>query len=49
MTESGPPGQDERALIVLGRLTRGALHELANPLVALTGSAELALDTAEPG
>ena len=37
------------ALATLGRLTRGALHELANPLVALLGSAELALADAEPG
>jgi signal transduction histidine kinase len=40
---------DERALATLGRLTRGALHELSNPLVALLGSAELALVDAEPG
>ena len=40
---------DTRALVTLGRLTRGALHELANPLVALLGSAELALGDAEPG
>ena len=33
----------------LGRLTRGALHELANPLVAVIGSAELALGELEPG
>ena len=38
-----------RALATLGRLTRGALHELSNPLVALLGSAELALADAEPG
>ena len=38
-----------RALATLGRLTRGALHELSNPLVALLGSAELALGDAEPG
>lgn len=37
------------ALATLGRLTRGALHELSNPLVALLGSAELALADAEPG
>ena len=37
------------ALATLGRLTRGALHELSNPLVALLGSAELALAEAEPG
>jgi hypothetical protein len=29
---------DTRALATLGRLTRGALHELSNPLVALLGS-----------
>jgi two-component system NtrC family sensor kinase len=40
---------DIRALATLGRLTRGALHELSNPLVALLGSAELALADAEPG
>ncbi|HWL32852.1 MAG TPA: hypothetical protein VNP89_04540 [Gaiellaceae bacterium] len=40
---------DTRALATLGRLTRGALHELSNPLVALLGSAELALGEAEPG
>ena len=39
---------DTRALVTLGRLTRGALHELANPLVALLGSAELALGTPSP-
>ena len=38
-----------RALVTLGRLTRGALHELSNPLVALLGSAELALGDTEPG
>lgn len=36
-------------LRTLGLLTRGLLHELANPLVALVGSAELALTDAEPG
>ena len=40
---------ETRTLITLGRLTRGALHELSNPLVALLGSAELALADAEPG
>jgi signal transduction histidine kinase len=34
---------------ILGRLTRGALHELANPLLALLGTAEFALEDAEPG
>ena len=33
----------------LGLLTRGALHQIANPLVALVGSAELALRELEPG
>jgi len=41
--------EELRALETLGRLTRGALHELANPLLALLGSAELALADAEPG
>jgi len=40
---------DERALRTLGRLTRGALHEIANPLLALVGSAEFALADARPG
>lgn len=40
---------DIRALATLGRLTRGALHEISNPLVALLGSVELALGDAEPG
>ena len=48
--EPVPEHTDEtRALATLGRLTRGALHELSNPLVALLGSAELALDEVEPG
>jgi signal transduction histidine kinase len=42
-----PP--DARALQTLGLLTRGALHEISNPLVGLVGSAELALSDAEPG
>lgn len=41
--------RDTRSLLTLGLLTRGALHEIANPLVGLIGSAELALDEAEPG
>jgi signal transduction histidine kinase len=40
---------DPKALQTLGRLTRGALHEISNPLVAMLGSAELALADAEPG
>jgi signal transduction histidine kinase len=38
-----------RALQTLGLLTRGALHQISNPLVALVGSAELALGETEPG
>ena len=41
--------EETRTLVTLGRLTRGALHELSNPLVALLGSAELALNDVEPG
>ena len=41
--------EELRLLATLGRLTRGALHELSNPLVALLGSAELALGEAQPG
>jgi len=41
--------REERSLLTIGLLTRGALHEIANPLVGLLGSAELALDDAEPG
>lgn len=41
--------REMRALQTLGRLTRGALHEISNPLVALVGSAELALGDTEPG
>ena len=45
-----PNGAGEASsLRTLGLLTRGALHEIANPLVGLIGSAELALDEAEPG
>jgi signal transduction histidine kinase len=40
---------EARSLRTLGLLTRGALHEISNPLVALVGSAELALDDVEPG
>lgn len=40
---------ETRSLRTLGLLTRGALHEISNPLTALIGSAELALDAAEPG
>jgi len=40
---------ETRLLRTLGLLTRGALHEISNPLVGLVGSAELALGEAEPG
>lgn len=50
MTGSTDREQSEHEqLALLGRLTRGFLHELANPLLALTGSAEFALADAEPG
>lgn len=39
---------EARSLRTLGLLTRGALHEISNPLVGLIGSAELALDEARP-
>ena len=46
--ETAPVDAGEtRAFETLGRLTRGSLHELANPLVALLGTAELALAEAE--
>lgn len=48
-TEDVKPASDDAHLATLGRLTRGALHELANPLLALLGTAELALAEAEPG
>jgi signal transduction histidine kinase len=41
--------REMRGLQTLGRLTRGALHQVSNPLVALVGSAELALGDTEPG
>lgn len=40
---------EARSLRTLGLLTRGALHEISNPLVALVGTAELALGEAAPG
>ncbi len=49
MTGLEDAAADNRVLVTLGRLTRGALHELANPLLALTGSAELAFADVEPG
>jgi signal transduction histidine kinase len=49
MDDADLSGREERALATLGRLTRGALHEIANPLLALVGTAELALGDAEPG
>jgi len=44
-----PDASEARSLRTLGLLTRGALHEISNPLVGLVGSAELALGEAEPG
>ncbi|MDQ3067749.1 MAG: hypothetical protein M3R12_11475 [Actinomycetota bacterium] len=44
-----PDASEARSLQTLGLLTRGALHEIANPLLALVGSADLALADAEPG
>jgi len=41
--------RETRSLRTLGLLLRGALHEVSNPLVGLMGTAELALDQAEPG
>lgn len=50
MTDGTDREQSEQEqLALLGRLTRGFLHELANPLLALTGSAGFALADAEPG
>ena len=40
---------ETRTLQTLGLLTRGALHQISNPLVGLVGSAELALSETEPG
>jgi signal transduction histidine kinase len=41
--------RETRLLRTLGLLTRGALHEISNPLLGLVGTAELALDEVEPG
>jgi signal transduction histidine kinase len=41
--------RETRSLLTIGLLTRGALHELSNPLVGLIGSTDLALDDTEPG
>ena len=50
MTDDGGfSAPDAEHLTTLGRLTRGAVHEIANPLLALLGSAEFALADAEPG
>lgn len=49
MTRPAEPTDGDADLATLGRLTRGALHELANPLLALVGTAELALADAEAG
>lgn len=47
--DGGRPVTSDAHLATLGRLTRGALHEIANPLVALLGSAELALTDTTTG
>lgn len=48
--DPAPPDTAEaRVLKTLGLLTRGALHEISNPLVGLIGSSELALREVEPG
>lgn len=44
---AGPDAAEAARLATVGRLTRGALHELGNPLVALIGTAELAAAGAE--
>lgn len=49
MVQTVEDAQRRRSLETLGLLTRGALHQIANPLVALVGSAELALGELEPG
>ena len=49
MTDTAGRIAEDRQLATLGRLTRGALHELANPLLALVGTADFALTEAEPG
>lgn len=50
MRDDGDRGKaPDEHLATLGRLTRGALHEIANPLLALLGSAELALADVEAG
>jgi signal transduction histidine kinase len=54
MTVDGGPSASAEDLATLhqatlGRLTRGALHEIANPLLALLGTAEFALSDTEPG
>lgn len=46
---AGPDLLEVGRLAALGRLTPGALHEVANPLVALLGTAELLLEDAERG
>ena len=45
----GTDAPEARALQTLGLLTRGALHQISNPLVGLVGSAELALSDTESG
>lgn len=49
MPEESPVDPSHARHALVGRLTRGALHELGNPLLALIGSAELAAADAAPG
>jgi signal transduction histidine kinase len=44
-----PDDAEALRLQTLGRLVPGALHELANPLLALGGTVEFLLDDAAPG
>jgi len=48
-SDSVEPAPETAQLATLGRLMPGALHELANPILALLGNAELAAAEAEPG
>ena len=48
-TDGVKPAPEAAQLATLGRLMPGALHELANPILALLGNAELAAAEAEPG
>ena len=49
MTPLAGRATEDPHVATLGRLTRGALHEISNPLLALVGTADLALTETEPG